>query len=114
MSEVLEELVEPYAYEVGSEEAYENLISLGAMAWNMTVMPPEASKEAMKGIIAMLGDDPEDVQFVTEQVHNLMQRKKKLFPNEDRLILDFFIEDLGDQRHLKVISHLAPKKGDAA
>lgn len=114
MSEALEQLVEPYAYAANSEEAYENLISLGAMAWNMTVMPPEATKEITKGMIAMLGEDPEDVQFVSEQLNALMQRKKKLFPNEDRLIVDFRIEDLGDSRHLTVISHLVPKEGDTA
>ena len=114
MSEALEKLVEPYAYEVDSEEEYKNLISLGALAWNMTVMPPESHKELVIGMITMLGEEPEDLQFVMEKMYALMQRKKKLFPNEDRLIVDFFLEEVGTQRHLKVVSHIVPKKEDAA
>lgn len=114
MSEALEQLVEPYAFATGSEEEFANLIGIGAMAWNMTVLPEEASKKVMVGMIATFGDDPADLQVVMERINALMQRKKKLFPNEDRLIIDFSVENREGKPHLTVISHLTPKEGDAA
>lgn len=114
MSEALEKLVASYVHEARTEQEYDALIGLGAMAWNMTMMPPETRKNAIKDAIAMFGQDPENIQFLSERLNVLMQRKEKLFPDEDRVIVSYAIEDLGNQWHLKVMSKVVPKKGDAA
>ena len=114
MSVALEKLVVPFVHEARTEQEYDALIGLGAMAWNMTVMPPETRKNAVKDAIAMFGQDPENIQFLSERLNVLMQRKEKLFPDEDRAIVSYAIEDLGNQWHLKVVSRLVPKKEDAA
>jgi predicted RNA-binding protein with RPS1 domain len=91
MSEVLEKLVEPYIETTSGKHQIEALLSLGSMAWNMSIIPKKSrQKELEKALKQMMkGQDHEAMEVTRFLVKDLMERKEKLFPDNQRMIMSF-------------------------
>jgi hypothetical protein len=107
MSDLLQELVEPYAADTEGLEEYKKLLSLGVLAWNIA-LGPSARDTALidEGIDRGLGTgNPEARAIARQLIEELIERKRRHFAGFRRPILDFILQDVGDGRcHLSVIS----------
>lgn len=108
MSDMLDELVEPFADEADTEGAYTNLITIGVIAWNTAVLPRDQLDESL-AILKSNFPDKEDFDTAQGLLFELMKRKLELFPDEQRLVVDFSLTQENDSWHLQVASTLPPE-----
>jgi hypothetical protein len=110
MSEVLETFIEPYLEETRGYEQQQMLLQIAVIAWNIAVMPEAEKQPALKEFLNLTvqNKDPLAQKEMQSLIEELIARKEELFPNNQRYIMDFQLEDAGDQFHLSVASTPAP------
>jgi hypothetical protein len=101
MSEVLPEFAEPLIEDV-DDDRLQTGISVAALAWNMAILPPE---EQNKALDTLWKDKAIGGALTKRDIHELLQslidRKKAMYGDDDRLILSYkFVEEEGDLRLL--------------
>ena len=102
MSDMLEAFVEPYRNDIDSKESYAGLLRIGMVAWNAALIPP-AEREA--GLGALLATLPDTFRAeATAMITELVARKDREFSQCRRAIVDFVLEDNGEEWHLSVAS----------
>ncbi|AFY80327.1 hypothetical protein [Oscillatoria acuminata] len=106
MSEVLEAFVEPYLDFIHDHDEREKLFTLAVMAWNLALMPekkrPSMIDELLK--VGLKGNDPLAQQDTLEIIDELIARKEEFFAKHKRFIVDFQLQDRGNEFHLSVAS----------
>jgi len=106
MSAVLEQFMEPYRKSADTLDTYRKLLAMGAIGWNMTLLPEEDRQSAFDDALAML---PKEVRNDGKKIiEELMERKERYFSQYRRMILDLDVVDTGDTWHLSVISTVGP------
>jgi hypothetical protein len=128
LSAALIELCEPFEPEKLSTEEFSNLIGLAAMAWNIAELPKEERLESLTAFIdtipsmkeelkaeidTVLHDDTKDSDFApaTTMLHfigAMIQRKDELFPNDDRIVVNYNVKDNPEGPYLTVSSTHKP------
>ena len=124
LSAALIELCEPFEPDNLSTKEFEKLITLAAVAWNIAVFPederlekltsfietmPNMKEELESEIDMVLHDDSKDTGSApaTTTIHfigAMIQRKDELFPNDNRLVLNYSVKDSSEGPHLTVSS----------
>jgi hypothetical protein len=108
MSEVLETFVEPYLDFADSCADREKLFTIAVAAWNLTFMPEEKRPAIIKEMIAV-GVDKKDMlaqQDMRAILNEMIARKLTLFSDNQRLIINFQLQESKDKFHLSVASTL--------
>ena len=108
MSDVLDEFIEPYSDAADTDEAYENLLRLGMLAWNAALLPADR-RQAMidETLEAGFSTASRSVQALArEVVETLVRRKLEHFAENQRAILSFKLSHTRDGLHLSVASTL--------
>jgi hypothetical protein len=113
MSDVLDELVAPFNRNDLTDEELKQLLTYGVLAWNLAIVPKAVARQMFDAI-----HDPQQSSLVqrTEAwalIEALAERKVILFPDIDRLIIDFTLTRDGDSLHLNVLSTLTPPANSA-
>lgn len=106
MSEVLEAFVEPYLDFIQSSSEREKLFNIAVIAWNLAIMP-EKERPSMIDELIKVGlneADPLAQQDTREIIDELIARKLKFFAKHKRFIVDFQLQDTGNEFHLSVAS----------
>ena len=124
LSAALIELCEPFEPDILSTKQFENLIALAAVAWNIAVLPKEERLERLTAFIetmpnmkeeleseidTVLHDDSKNTDFApaTTMLHfigAMIQRKDELFPNDDRIVVNYNVKDNPEGPYLTVSS----------
>jgi hypothetical protein len=124
LSDALIELCEPFDPEKLSAKEFENLIGLAAVAWNITVLPEEERLEKLTDFVETMPRMREELKCEIDTVLNadskdngiapattmlhfigaMIQRKNKLFPMDNRLILNYKVKESQEGPHLTVSS----------
>jgi len=106
MSELLPELVEPFADLAADAQSYQRLLMLGTLAWNAALLPPAEQQEMVDETIREgLGSQGEELRAgCREIVNQLILRKQRYFSQYRRPIVDFRLEDRGNRYYLSVAS----------
>ncbi|MDD1618783.1 MAG: hypothetical protein LUQ52_04580 [Methylococcaceae bacterium] len=124
LSAALIELCEPFEPDILSTKELENLIALAAVAWNIAVLPkderlerltafietmPNMKEELESEIDTVLHDDSKNTDFApaTTMLHfigAMIQRKDELFPNDDRIVVNYNVKDNPEGPYLTVSS----------
>jgi len=122
LSEALFDLVEPLELDKFSHEEIRKLLSIGVVAWNIAVFPNE---ERAEKLMAFLKDMPSTMDAIETELAEMLQegrsntelpptmtllelvsflvhRKDALFPNDNRLILQFEVSETPNGPHLTV------------
>jgi hypothetical protein len=80
----LAELISPHVVAGEPRESYEALVALGAMAWNISVLPEQErgglTREAVRRAAA------QGIPLTDQWLNELIERKISLFPADDRFI----------------------------
>ncbi len=96
MSEALEELVEPYFDSTADRRSLETLLSMGALAWNLAIVPTEDRQELFDTAFqAATKSQDADIAEGKALVETLIERKEKLFPENRRMIMSFELKYTG-------------------
>lgn len=94
------------AEDAGSEEVRSG-ISLAALAWNLSLLPQEAKDMAM---VEMLHESEEKTGIAPDLLglllEKLMERKRMLYPDDHRMILNWQVRMSRRQAHVTVVSAL--------
>ncbi|MEM9266665.1 MAG: hypothetical protein AAGA46_14185 [Cyanobacteria bacterium P01_F01_bin.13] len=110
MSDVLEDFAEPYLLEANSFEQQQMVYEMAILAWNLAIIPEHQRQSALDELFKdlMKGKPATAKRDLNNLMDEMVGRKLALFPNNRRYILDFQLEDAGDQLHLSVASTLEP------
>jgi hypothetical protein len=103
MSEVLAEFVSPYQHIAKSRKAYESLLGIAILAWNISILPEDEQQKFFdKAIQQVIKLDSLTQQDIKSLLNDLLTRKKKYFADNKRLIMDFQLQEIGSRYHLSV------------
>jgi hypothetical protein len=106
MSVILRKFVEPYIEFTNSEESYRKLITLAVLAWNASLLPEKDAQVMIDDVFkkGLPKSETELIAGLREIVDSLVARKKAYFSKYRRQIIDFDVEDLGNQYYISVAS----------
>lgn len=106
MSEVLLAFVEPYREYATTRDAFERLVTLGVVAWNVALAAPKDRHslldETSKSIYESAGK--ENAEVYRALVNDLIKRKERYFANNKRLIATYQLTERKGKFHLAVAS----------
>ncbi len=107
MSEVLLDFAEPLLDGSEDDTLYESIIGFAAICWNISLLDEKDQPWLMKKTVDELARVSKLPRFKAEDlVRMLLERKRTLFADDNRMVADFrFFEEKGEQR-LMVMSTL--------
>ena len=124
LSEALINLCEPYDHNLPLR-GYKNLMAVATIAWNIALQPKEKRHEMLLDALNNLSstqknfedelnaymsnpspENPPDSVVFFEVLSGLIQRKDELYPNDNRMVVDYAITETGSERHVTVSSAL--------
>ena len=100
LSEALMNVCDPYDYDDLSLAEYKKLIGMTSVAWNVARLDENKRAEYLFDFVKKM---PDSINILTI-LRSLIQRKDELYPNDDRVIVDFDIKETANERHLFVSS----------
>ena len=105
MSEVLQEFAEPLLDTPDGDEYFEGIISLAAISWNISFLPEKKQQKRLRHIVHKIGkSDPLASIDVEDCIRMLLERKKTLFADDRRMVVNFEVVDEKDGQRLLVMS----------
>jgi len=103
MSDVIHRFAEPLQDENGDVPA--NMLRFAILVWNASLLPKDEQKEAIRDIIkALPGKEKGLREGALFAVGILLERKKKYFSENKRIIIDYDITETKDMLNLNVVS----------
>lgn len=132
LSEALLVLCEPYKIANITNTQYERLVEIGATAWNMANLPesdrqheffklaqraPElhdVSESELIRIMSKLPDDADNYLVMLTILSGMIGRKLELFPHDDRIVKNLWLEHHGQDVKLQVESSFVHQSGRQA
>jgi hypothetical protein len=108
MSEVLEDFIEPYLDMATNFHDRKTLVGIAVTAWNLALMPASKRQPLLKKfILDLVGKrDSRTSQDIKDIINELIDRKLEIFPDNQRFIVEFQLQETRDQFHLSVASTL--------
>ena len=111
MSDAITQLIEPYSAGVSDYNSFSNLVTLACIAWNTSIFPENQRNEVLSKMVDVIPGKMEVRLKILDLLAKLMERKRKLFPNVSRVIIDHKVTDRGRGFHIAIASTL--EKQDA-
>ena len=109
MSDAISQLIKPYIDEAPDYNSFNNLVAFACLAWNTSILPEEKRDEALQKMLAVIPAGMRDRFDIIALLTELMERKRKLFPNISRVIVEHKVTDLGNDFHIAIASTLERK-----
>ena len=82
---------------------YHNAISFAVIVWNLCLLPENERETYYKELLnLMCGDDLEERVVWAKLIKIFMKRKKEMFPNDNRFIVNYKLIDRGKRMELTV------------
>lgn len=110
MSDAISELIEPFKKDTFDYNSFRNLITYGCLAWNAANLPVKEQDDVINKILATVHSNIQDRLELLGLMTELIDRKKKIFPNGSRMIIDFKVTEQGRDFHIAVASTLETGK----
>ena len=132
LSEALLNICEPFNYGDLPLAEYRELIGMTSVAWNIARNDQDKRVELLlESIKAMPGLHNElEADFITllesgnspseelpapisilNILNTLIQRKDELYPSDDRVVVDYTVREIANERHLSVSSTMLDTRG---
>ncbi len=113
MSEVIMEFAEPYLERATTMEDQKKALTMAIAMWNLSMLPKEKRAEEIEKLLGKLGGpeaDPREDAESKKLIQFFMDRKEKLFPDIERLILNYDMVETPQGVHLNVVSTVSEKR----
>jgi len=108
MSEVILDFAEPLLDAIDDDELFENAINCAVTCWNLSFLPEKRQQKLMRAMFNKLDKSGLLTRFEAEDyVRMLLERKRILFADEKRIVVNYKIVEEEDHHHLYVMSTLA-------
>jgi len=105
MSEALLDFAEPLLDTFDNDECFEGIISIAAMCWNTSFLPEKEQHKMFRSIVDELGkSDLLTRHEIEDCTRMLLERKKALFADDRRMIVNYKVVDEKDGQRLFVMS----------
>ncbi|MCH8120519.1 MAG: hypothetical protein IIC00_12415 [Planctomycetes bacterium] len=108
MSEVILDFAEPLLDALDDDELFEKAISCAVACWNLSFLPEKKQK---KLILSMVNELDKSVLLTRHEfedcVRMLLERKRVLFADEKRIVVNYKIVEEEDHHRLLVMSVFA-------
>jgi len=126
MSTVLLDFIRPYRELAGAPELIRSLVAVGAVAWNLALLPEQERESALAEAVtkaiggsslvgrlaaklrAGIAGDPPGLADFKRIVRELVERKLRYFAGNRRFILSYEILEAEDELRLVVASTVTP------
>lgn len=109
MSDAITQLIEPYKEDAPDYDSFSNLVTFGCIAWNTSILPEDQRTEALIKMVDVIPGKLEDRLEILSLLGELMERKRKLFPNVSRAIIEHKVTDRGGDLHIAIASTMEKK-----
>jgi hypothetical protein len=110
MSDAISQLIEPYQDDVYDYETSRKLVTFACVAWNASILPKEMRDEMIGRLLNSVASNDKHRHGLLDLITALMARKRNLFPDISRMILDFKVTDLGNDFHIAIASTMENKE----
>ena len=102
VSEVVMEFAEPWLDEARNDDQRKTIVGMAVLAWNMAGIPePERWDEVSQEFAARLDEPAKAI------LQEMIARKLSVYPEENRLLLDYEITGAGANMRVDVIYSLS-------
>jgi len=111
MSEVILDFAQPLLDMSDNDEATQKAIDFAIIAWNFAIIKERSGEKAIEEIMrktAKPGTDETTMERYRPYFDMLFRRKRELFPDNQRMIMDYEFSESRDKFHLNVISYSVP------
>jgi len=109
ISDAISKIIAPYRKYAQDYDSFHRLVMVACAAWNATILPVDKRDGMLADMRATMPDRQSREDF-TEIVKELMERKNRLYPNINRMIVQFKVTDLGNDFHIAVASTIENKE----
>ncbi|MCI0611299.1 MAG: hypothetical protein L0Z71_19850 [Anaerolineae bacterium] len=109
MSDAISQLIKPYRDDAPDYNSFNNLVTFACIAWNTSILPEEKRDEALAKMVDVIPGRMEDRFDTLALLTELMERKRKLFPDITRMIMEYKVTDQGNNFHIAIASTLEKK-----
>jgi len=108
MSEVILDFAEPLLDAIDDDELFEKAISCAVACWNLSFLPEKKQKKLVLSMVNELGKSDQLTRFEAEDcTRMLLERKRILFADEKRIVVNYKVVEEGDYHRLLVMSAFA-------
>lgn len=106
MSEIIMDFAEPMLSNLNDNETKKKAINVAILVWNAFVLPKKERDQTIKKLIftLSLSDSKRDLAISKTIINALMQRRKKYFSYNKRIIIDYQFSRKGEDLRLDVAS----------
>jgi hypothetical protein len=119
VSDALSALIDPFKYDDFGLAEYDKLLTLGAAAWNIALLPEPKASESLREIAhkfcSSTGRSADAVRTADSDLHGfeslareLINRKIALFPRDRRFIAHVEVGERDDKYHVTVTTTVLP------
>jgi pyruvate/oxaloacetate carboxyltransferase len=109
LSDAISNIIAPYRHIAQDYQSFYKLVTIACAAWNATVLPAEERKGMLADMRKLMPDQQSREDFV-EIVKDLMRRKNKLYPNVNRVIIQFKVTKRRNDFHIAIVSTMENKE----
>lgn len=92
------------------DDHFERAVTLAILCWNVALLPEDKQEAELRKIASKMAEDA-PAGFADETMtwtRWLVNRKKKLFADDCRMVVNYTVEDRGDSHHLFVAGTTVP------
>lgn len=111
MSDAITHLIEPFKNDATDYESFKGLVTLARIAWNTSLFPEETKEKVLGEMLDIFKGSIEEQVETFNLLGELIERKRKIFPNISRTIVEHKVTDRGNNFHIAIASTLEKKKG---
>jgi hypothetical protein len=108
LSEVIIDFAEPLLDALDDDELFKNAIGCAIFCWNLSFLPEKKRQRQMRALVKKYDKSHLLTRFEAEHyIRMLLERKRILFADDKRIVLDYKVVEEEDHHHLYVMSTLA-------
>ncbi len=108
MSDAISNIIAPYRNAAPDYQSFQKLVSIACTAWNATFLSADNRTKMLDNMRQLMPDQQSREDF-TAIVQDLMKRKNKLYPNINRIIVQFRVTNQENGYHIAIASTLEKK-----
>ena len=102
LSAAVIDIAEPMLQGCGEDEDYKQCLIMAVMAWNLSLMPETDREEILRATFLKHDMSKRDFEEYKAGLAMLIEQKMLLYPNDNRVIMDYEIFQDGDEMRLEV------------